>query len=39
MNVYCDRESFEYIEMDTDSAYMAISEFNHLDIIKLEKRS
>ena len=39
MNVYCDRESFEYIEMDTDSAYMAISESNLLDIIKLEKRS
>ena len=38
MDVYCDRASFEYVEMDTDSAYMAISKPTLLEIIKPEKR-
>ena len=34
MDVYVDRRDFEYCEMDTDSAYMAISGMNLEDIIK-----
>jgi hypothetical protein len=34
MDVYCDRSDFEYIEMDTDSAYMAISGPTLLHIIR-----
>lgn len=37
MDVYCDRSDFEYIEMDTDSAYMAISGPTLKSIIKPEK--
>ena len=34
MDVYCNRGDFEYIEMDTDSAYMAISAKNIHSIVK-----
>ncbi len=34
MDAYCDRSDFEYIEMDTDSAYMAVSGPFLLSIIK-----
>ena len=36
MDVFVDRADFEYCEMDTDSAYMAISGSNLKDIIKPE---
>ena len=36
MDVYVDRADFEYCEMDTDSAYMAISGANLEDVIKPE---
>ena len=35
----CDRSDFEYMEMDTDSAYIALSEECLEDIIKPEKRA
>ena len=38
MDVYVDRSDFEYCEMDTDSAYMAISGSCLEDIIKPEMR-
>jgi len=34
MDRYIDREDFEYIQMDTDSAYMAISADTLDDVIK-----
>ena len=34
MDLYIDRKHFEYCEMDTDSAYMAIANENFEDIIK-----
>ena len=34
MDKYCDRSDFEYLEMDTDSAYMAISGETLEDIIR-----
>ena len=39
MDVFVDRADFEYCEMDTDSAYMAISGSNLEDIIKPEMRT
>ena len=39
MDVYVDRADFEYCEMDTDSAYMAISGSNLEDVIKPEMRT
>ena len=38
MDVYVDRSDFEYCEMDTDSAYMAISGSCLEDVIKPEMR-
>jgi hypothetical protein len=38
MDVYVDRSDFEYCEMDTDSAYMAISGSTLDDVIKPEMR-
>lgn len=38
MDVYVSREDFEYCEMDTDSAYMAISGSSLEDVIKPEMR-
>ena len=38
MDVYVDRSDFEYCEMDTDSAYMAISGTCLEDVIKPEMR-
>ena len=37
MDVYVDRQDFEYCEMDTDSAYMAISGSCLEDVIKHDK--
>ena len=34
MDVYIDRRTFQYIEMDTDSAYMAISAEKLEDLVK-----
>ena len=34
MDRYIDRQAFEYIQMDTDSAYMAVSAATLDDIIK-----
>ena len=39
MDTYVDRSDFEYCEMDTDSAYMAISGSTLNDIIKPEMRN
>ena len=38
MDVYVDRSDFEYCEMDTDSAYMAISGSSLEEVIKPEMR-
>ena len=38
MDLYVDRSDFEYCEMDTDSAYMAIFGSNLSDMIKPEMR-
>ena len=38
MDRYVDREDFEYIQMDTDSAYMAISAETLDVIIKKDMR-
>ena len=38
MDKFCDRSDFEYLEMDTDSAYMAISGECLEDIIKPETK-
>jgi len=38
MDVYVDRSDFEYCEMDTDSAYIAISAPSLAEIIKPEKK-
>ena len=38
MDLYVDRSDFEYCEMDTDSAYMAISGSSLSDVIKPEMR-
>ena len=35
---YVDFKKFEYLQMDTDSAYIAISGMSLLDIIKPEMR-
>ena len=35
---FCDRNDFEYLQMDTDSAYFSISKENLEDIVLLEKR-
>ena len=39
MDVYVDRADFEYCEMDTDSAYIAISGSSLEDVIKPEMRT
>ncbi|XP_048238897.1 uncharacterized protein LOC124129020 [Haliotis rufescens] len=39
MDVYVDRSDFEYMEMDTDSAYMALSAKCLSDVIKPTKQS
>ncbi len=38
LDLYVDRRDFEYCEMDTDSAYMAISGPNLEDIVKPDMR-
>ncbi len=38
MDTYVERSNFQYIEMDTDSAYMALSTRTLADAIKPEKR-
>ena len=35
---YVDLKKFEYLQMDTDSAYIVISGLSSLDIIKPEMR-